>query len=59
MDVSTDLDRMQKKDVRLGLRISPAERKTIDRFCLEKGILMSEFVRYAVRKVIAEIEGKK
>jgi hypothetical protein len=59
MEVTEDIQRMQKKEVRLGLRISSAERKTIDQFCLEKGIVMSEFIRYAVRKIIAEIEGKQ
>lgn len=45
---------MQKKLVRIGIRISQAEKETLEAFCAEKGIVMSELIRYSIRQVINE-----
>lgn len=47
-----DFKLMQKKDVRIGIRISSAEKARLDKFCQKKGILISDLIRSAVRKVI-------
>jgi hypothetical protein len=59
MNEIIDIKRMQKMEVRLGLRISASEREVLEAFCREKGILLSGFLRYAARKVMEEINGKK
>jgi hypothetical protein len=52
------INQMQKKHVRIGIRISPAEKENLEAFCLKKGIVLSELVRYSIRKVVNEKNGK-
>jgi antitoxin component of RelBE/YafQ-DinJ toxin-antitoxin module len=48
------INQMQKKDVRIGVRISPAEKEALEAFCLKMGIALSELVRYSIRQVVNE-----
>lgn len=50
---------MQKKHVRIGIRISPAEKETLEQFCRQKGIVLSELVRYSIRQVVYEEKVKQ
>lgn len=49
---------MQKKQVRIGVRISDAEKETLEAFCQTKGIVLSELVRYAIRQVVYDKTGR-
>ena len=46
------IKQMQKKHVRIGIRISPAEKETLEAFCKKKGIVLSELVRFSIRQVV-------
>jgi len=52
------IKQMQKKHVRIGIRISPAEKETLEAFCQKKGIVLSELVRYSIRQVVNEKKAK-
>lgn len=52
------IKQMQKKHVRIGIRISPAEKETLEAFCRKKGIVLSELVRYSIRQVVNEKSAK-
>jgi hypothetical protein len=52
------IKQMQKKHVRIGIRISPAEKETLEAFCQKKGIVLSELVRYSIRQVVNEKRAK-
>lgn len=47
-----DFKQMQKKLVRIGIRISEAEKSQLDEFCKINGIQISDLTRYAIRQVI-------
>ncbi len=53
-----NFNEMQKKEVRLGIRVSEAEKKILEQFCAEMGIGMSELIRYAVRQVMNQQKAK-
>lgn len=45
---------LQKKQTRIGVRLSPFEKEKLDEFCLENNISISNLTRYALMQVIAK-----
>ena len=45
---------MQKKNHRIGIKVSKVERDRLFEFCQKKGVTVSELIRHSLRKVINE-----
>ena len=49
-----DFNQFDLKKAQIGVRISKTERANIEGFCQKNGVIISELVRYAVRKALNE-----
>ena len=49
---------LRKKKKHIGFRISEYEKNQIDQFCEREQISITDFLRYAIRKVINEKSAK-
>jgi hypothetical protein len=49
-----DFKDLQKKNVRIGIRLSTLEKKELDEFCEKNSISISNLTRYALNQVINE-----
>ena len=58
MEEKIDFKEMQKKEVRIGVRVSLAERALLNDFCKKNGVLISDFIRYSIRKVMNDKQAK-
>ena len=47
-----DFKDLQKKNVRIGIRLSTLEKKELDEFCEKNSISISNLTRYALNQVI-------
>ena len=49
-----DFKDLQKKNVRIGIRLSTLEKKELDEFCEKNSISISNLTRYALNRVITK-----
>lgn len=49
-----NFNHLRKKKKHVGFRVSNYERKQLKEFCRKEQISMTDFLRYAIRKVINE-----
>ncbi len=53
-----DFNHLRKKKKHIGFRVSEYERQQLKQFCDKEQISITDFLRYAIRKVINEKSAK-
>lgn len=47
-----DFNEMQKKDLRIGIRLSAYEKERLDNFCESHNVTISDLVRHSLKKIL-------
>jgi hypothetical protein len=53
-----DFKELQKKQTRIGVRLSPFEKEKLDEFCEQNAISISNLTRYALMQVLNQKQKK-
>jgi hypothetical protein len=52
METKVNFKKLQKKQTRIGVRLSPFEKEKLDEFCEKNAISISNLTRYALMQVL-------
>jgi hypothetical protein len=58
MEEKLDFNELQKKQTRIGVRLSPFEKEKLDEFCEQNAISISNLTRYALMQVLNQKQKK-
>jgi antitoxin component of RelBE/YafQ-DinJ toxin-antitoxin module len=47
-----DFKEMQKKDLRIGIRLSAYEKEKLDDFCYSHNVTISDVIRHSLKKIL-------
>jgi len=53
-----DFKKLQKRQTRIGVRLSPFEKEKVDEFCEKNAISISNLTRYALMQVLNQKQKK-
>ena len=51
-----DLNEMQKKNVRIGIRLSAYEKERLDEFCESHNVTISDLVRHSLKTILKSVK---
>lgn len=51
-----DFNEMQKKDLRIGIRLSAFEKEKLDEFCKSHNVTISDLIRHSLKNIFKSVK---